>query len=324
MSVLIFTSGGDAPGMNAALRAVTRSILNKGFKVFACSEGFKGVIEGPYQELNLRSVANIIHRGGTIIRTSRCEEFKTKAGRQRAYEALKSAEIKTLIGLGGDGTISGLQVFNSEHPDVQVIGVPCTIDNDYKYSENTIGFATAVETAVEAIDKIRDTASSHQRTFVVEVMGRNSTQLAYSVAIAAGAEYVVDLSEDDSLNKCIEQVERSIKKGKLSSLIVTLEQEGAESSAAAQVKQTLSERLNIDCKSLVLGHIQRGGSPLASDRLLASRMGHQASLPAGYKNFESGVVVQKENQVEFLSFGKLEIVEQNSEQDRLLLETLAN
>lgn len=317
------TSGGDAPGMNAALRAVTRSSLNGQLKVYSCSEGFRGMINGPYSELNLRSVANIIHRGGTVIKTSRCDEFKTPQGRQKAYESLKKFKIQTVIGLGGDGTISGLQVFNKEFPDVQVIGVPCTIDNDYKCSENTIGFSTAVETAVEAIDKIRDTASSHQRTFVVEVMGRKSTQLAYAVAIAAGAEYVVDPSRSESLKACVERVKESIAKGKLSSLIVTLEKEGSESSAAAEVKKELSAKLKIDCKSLVLGHIQRGGSPLAADRLLASRMGYVAARSIGVPS-QSGVVVQSQNEIRFFKFADLAEVSKDSSEDKKLLQTLAN
>jgi len=323
MSVLILTSGGDAPGMNAAFRAVTRSILNQGLKAYSCKEGFRGLISGDYTELNLRSVANIIHRGGTVIKTSRCDEFRTTEGRKKAYMHLQKQKIKTLVGLGGDGTIAGLQTFNSEYPDVQVLGLPCTIDNDYRHSENTVGFATAVETAVEAIDKIRDTASSHQRTFVVEVMGRKSTQLAYAVAISAGAEYVVDPSKKESLNHCIQRVKASIEKGKLSSLIVTLENEGLESTAAVDVKQALSRELEIDCKSLVLGHIQRGGSPLALDRLLASRMGFVASA-AAFEQKESGVVVQVNNKVSFFSFAKLESLPKCSDFDKSLLETLAN
>jgi 6-phosphofructokinase 1 len=323
MSVLVLTSGGDAPGMNAALRAVTRSSLNRGFQIYSSGEGFRGMVRCEYTELNLRSVANIIHRGGTVIKTSRCDEFRTVEGRQKAYKGLKKIGINTVIGLGGDGTIEALAVFNKEFPDIQVIGLPCTIDNDYDCSENTIGFATAVETAVEAIDKIRDTASSHQRTFVVEVMGRKSTQLAYAVAIAAGAEYVVDPTKPDSLNACVERVKESIAKGKLSSLIVTLEKEGSESSAAVEVKEAMSARLNIDCKSLVLGHIQRGGSPLASDRLLASRMGFEAAMAIGDPS-QSGVVVQKKNEIEFFNFKNLEKISKSSEKDKNLLQTLAN
>ena len=323
MSVLIFTSGGDAPGMNAAFRAVTRSVLNNKNKVYSCQEGFKGVIYGDYTELNLRSVANIIHRGGTVIKTSRCDEFRTSEGRKKAYEQMQKKKITTLVGLGGDGTIKGLEVFNAEYPDVQVLGLPCTIDNDYECSENTIGFATAVETAVEAIDKIRDTASSHQRTFVVEVMGRKSTQLAYAVAIAAGAEFVVDPSKEESLRNCVQRVKESIEKGKLSSLIVTLENEGLESTAAADVKKALSKELSIDCKSLVLGHIQRGGSPLALDRLLASRMGFVASQ-AVFEQKDSGVVVQMDNRVSFVPFDQLKVVSKSSDFDKSLLKTLAN
>jgi len=323
MSVLVLTSGGDAPGMNAALRAVTRSVINHKREIFSCSEGFKGLIQGDFSKLSLRSVANIIHRGGTVIKTSRCDEFRTVEGRALAHKNLKSHGIDAIIGLGGEGTISGLKDFNKEHPDIQVVGVPCTIDNDYEFSAKTIGFSTAVETAVEAIDKIRDTASSHQRTFVIEVMGRKSTHLAYAVALAAGAEYVVDLSDDLSLKGCVARVKESIEKGKLSSLIVTLEKEGSDSSSAVEVKAALKSQLDIDCKSLVLGHIQRGGSPLASDRLLASRMGF-AAAEAVCSGEQSGVTVEVDNTVLFKSFESLKTVNLNPQKDKDLLKTLAN
>ncbi|MGH1467473.1 MAG: 6-phosphofructokinase [Bdellovibrionales bacterium] len=321
IKVAVFTSGGDAPGMNAAIRAVTRTAIHQGHAVFGFFEGYKGIINSLSEELSLRSVANIIHRGGTVLKTSRCEEFRTKEGRAKAYQNLIKEDIKCLIGLGGDGTFLGLEIFEKEYPDIQVIGAPCTIDNDYMYSENTIGYATAIETAVEAIDRIRDTASSHQRTFVVEVMGRKSANLAYEVAISAGAECVVDLSEKGSLEKSIEKVKRSIKKGKLSSLIIALEKEGEESSAAATIKRTIIKELEIDCKSVVLGHIQRGGSPLAQDRSLASKMGYSAASQIGKS---SGIVVQANGVVNFKKFSELESVMLRSEDSVLILETLAN
>lgn len=321
MKILVLTSGGDAPGMNAALRAVTRSAIQKNHQVVSSLEGFKGVIKGQFQELNLRSVANIVHRGGTVLKTSRCDEFKTKTGRDKAYAHLKNNGIDCVVGLGGDGTIKGLEIFHEEHSEIQTIGIPCTIDNDYIFSDNTIGFDTAVNTAVDAIDKIRDTAGSHQRTFVVEVMGRKSTQLAYSVAIAAGAEFVVDLGEEKSLDACLSCVKASIKKGKLSSLIVTLEKEGEESSAAAMVKKEIKSKLKIDCKSLVLGHIQRGGSPRAFDRLLASSMGFEASLAFGGV---SGAVVMQKGEVLFKDYKGLAQVSKDIEKDKRILKTLAN
>ncbi len=322
VKVAVFTSGGDAPGMNAAVRAVTRAAVHKGHQVFGYIDGYRGIIASKFKELHLRSVANIIHRGGTILRTSRCEEFKTSQGRAKAYENLKEQGVTCLIGLGGDGTFLGLEIFNKEHPDIQVIGVPCTIDNDYKFSENTIGNVTAIETAVEAIDRIRDTASSHQRTFVVEVMGRKSTNLASEVAISAGAECVVDLSDSSSLTKAVDKVSESIKKGKLSSLIVTLEKEGEESSAASIVKNEIIRKLNIDCKSVVLGHIQRGGSPLAQDRILASKMGFYAASEINSK--KSGVVVQAGGVVSFKKFSVLEKTKSSEAENILILETLAN
>lgn len=321
MKVAIFTSGGDAPGMNAAIRAVTRTLIHNGHEVLGFLDGYKGLISSNFEKLNLRSVANIIHRGGTVLKTSRCEEFKTVEGRVKAYANLKKEGIDCLIGLGGDGTFTGLEVFNKEYPELQVIGVPSTIDNDYEYSENTIGYATAIETAVEAIDRIRDTASSHQRTFVVEVMGRNSANLAFEVAISAGAESVVDLSNKNSLTKALEKVKASISKGKLSSLIITLEQEDKESSAAAFIKNEIINKLKIDCKSVVLGHIQRGGSPVSQDRLLASRMGYCAAAQAGDL---SGIVVQDNGRVVFKIFSNLSKVSFFDVENKIILETLAN
>ncbi len=319
--VAVFTSGGDAPGMNAAIRAVARTSIHQGHEVYGFFEGYKGLISSTFEKLSLRSVANIIHRGGTILKTSRCEEFRTKQGRAQAYQTLCEEGIKCLIGLGGDGTFLGLETFEKEYPDMQVIGVPCTIDNDYVHSENTIGYATAIETAVEAIDRIRDTASSHQRTFVVEVMGRNSANLAYEVAISAGAECVVDLSEEGSLEKALSKVKGSIAKGKLSSLIIALEKEGEESSAAATIKGAIIKDLKIDCKSVVLGHIQRGGSPLALEWSLSSKMGYSAASQIGKK---SGIVVQENGAVLFKEFSQLSEIKHLGVDNALMLETLAN
>jgi 6-phosphofructokinase 1 len=321
MKVAIFTSGGDAPGMNAAVRAVTRTLIQNGHEVFGFEEGYRGVLSSTYRKLDLRDVANIIHRGGTILKTSRCDEFQTKEGRIKAFENLKVLGVEVLVGLGGDGTFAGLEVFHKEHSSVQVIGVPCTIDNDYEYSENTIGFATATETAVQAIDKIRDTASSHQRTFVIEVMGRKSTHLAYAIAISAGAESVVDPSKQETLDLAVSKVQKSIEKGKLSSLIVALERENDGASSAYYIRDEIKKRIGIDCKSLVLGHIQRGGSPLSQDRLLASEMGYLAALQVGKG---SGVVVQNQGKICFSSFTDLKVIENRESSKKLILETLAN
>lgn len=319
--VAVFTSGGDAPGMNAAVRAVTRACIQSSYEVTGYFDGYSGIISDQCEELNLRSVANIIHRGGTVLKTSRCDEFETKAGREKAYSNLKKKNVSCLIGLGGDGTFKGLKIFSEEYSDIQVIGIPCTIDNDYEHSENTIGYSTAMQTAVEAIDRIRDTASSHHRTFVVEVMGRNSANLAYEVAIAAGAESVVDLSKEGSLEGALSKVELSLKKGKLSSLIVALEKEGDESSAANLIKSKIIQNLKIDCKSVVLGHIQRGGSPLSQDRVLASKMGYLAALEVGKS---SGVVVVEKGQVLFRTFDTLVDVQKEDSRNQKILEILSN
>ncbi len=319
--VAIFTSGGDAPGMNAAIRAVTRTAIHQGHKVLGFFEGYKGLMECKFEPLGLRSVANIIHRGGTILKTSRCKEFRGQEGRAKVFNTLKKENIKCLIGLGGNGTFMGLEVFKMEHPDIQVIGVPCTIDNDYEHSENTIGYATSIETAVQAIDRIRDTASSHQRTFVVEVMGRKSTKLAYEVALSAGAECVVDLSDELSLNMALGKVKESIQKGKLSSLIVALEKEGEESFAARIIKDRIVKDIKIDCKSVILGHIQRGGAPLAQDRSLASKMGYCAAVQIGES---SGIVIQNKGVINFKSFFELSKVNILNDKTAVILKTLAN
>ncbi len=319
--VAIFTSGGDAPGMNAAIRAVTRTAIDQGHKVLGFFEGYQGLIESEFKLLDLRSVANIIHRGGTILKTSRCKEFKNEEGRAKAFNTLKRENIKYLVGLGGDGTFMGLKTFKAEYPEIQVIGVPCTIDNDYEYSENTIGYATSIETAVEAIDRIRDTAGSHQRTFVVEVMGRKSPKLAYEVAISAGAECVVDLSKRFSLDTALSKVKESIQKGKLSSLIIALEKEGKESFAARTIKNRIVKDIKIDCKSVVLGHIQRGGKPLAQDRSLASKMGYYGAIQIGKS---SGIVVQDKGVVTFKRFFELSKVNVLNDESAVILRTLAN
>ncbi len=320
--IAVFTSGGDAPGMNPAIRAVTRSCIEKKHEVLGFLNGYHGIIKNESLNMNLRSVANIIHRGGTMLKTSRCDEFEKPEGRQKAYDVLKSHDVSCLIGLGGDGTFRGLKTFHEEHQDIQVIGLPCTIDNDYEFSENTIGYFTAQQTAVEAIDKIRDTASSHHRTFVVEVMGRHSPNLAYEVAIGAGAESVVDLSKKGSLDKAVMKVKKSLEKGKLSSLIVALESEKDGSVSSAQcVQEKIAKELKIDCKSVVLGHIQRGGSPLSLDRVLASKMGFEASKHIGQR---SGVIVVEHGDVVFRSFDELNEAPNLNKDHSEILEVLSN
>jgi 6-phosphofructokinase 1 len=320
MNVGVFASGGDSPGMNAALRSVVRSSIQKGHKVFGVFGGYDGLIQDQTIEMDLRSVANIVHQGGTILKSSRSKEFLTLEGRNKAFENLNSKKIKTLIGLGGDGTIAGLEVFHKEHPSIQTIGVPCTIDNDYIYSEDSIGFDTATNTAVEAMDRVRDTASSHERTFIIEVMGRKSPLLAFDVGVAGGAEFVLDINNPDELKECLNVVSESIQKGKRASLIVVLESKDKSILSAAHfVKEKLEKELSIDSRAVVLGHVQRGGKPSSHDRVLASTMGFIAASALGK---ESGSVVKLEGRIVFLPFAKLkEVVVQSNQKD--LIETLA-
>lgn len=309
--------------MNAAIRSVVRSTLSMGHSVYGYYNGFEGLINNNYEMMTLRSVANIIHQGGTILRTTRSPEFFTEEGRAKVYQNLLKNDIEILVALGGDGTIKGLEVFNSEYPGIRTIGLPCTIDNDCFFSEDCIGYDTATNTAVEAIDRVRDTAGSHQRTFVIEVMGRSSSDLAFSVGLSAGAEYVLDLTDKQNLEDCVQVVSESINKGKRASLIVVLESDKKNNtvSAAHVVTSELEKRLKIDCRALVLGHIQRGGRPTSHDRVLASIMGYQLALSIDGQS-ESGVIVKKRGRVLFRSFERLKKV-QDSQNHLELIKTLS-
>lgn len=324
MNIGVFSSGGDSPGMNAALRSVVRSSIEKGFKVYGVLNGYNGLIGNQFIDLDYRSVANIVHQGGTVLKTSRSKDFLIKENRELAYRNLKAKNITRLIGLGGDGTITGLKVFNEEHSDIQTIGIPCTIDNDYFYSDDCIGYDTATNTAVEAMDRVRDTANSHERTFIIEVMGRKSSSLAFDVGVAGGAEFVLDINQTDALEECIEVVSQSIKKGKRASLIVVLESSNPNvSSAAHYVKEKLEARLSVDARAVVLGHLQRGGRPSSHDRLLASRMGFCA---ANMKFGDSGAVVKNSGLVKFISFKNQKIkraVDESDEENKTLIKTLS-
>ena len=322
MNVGVLASGGDSPGMNAALRSIVRSSIQKGYKVFGVFNGYEGLIQDQTIEMDLRSVANIVHQGGIIINSSRSKKFLTSEGRKEAYQNLKSKNITTLIGLGGDGTIAGLETFHKEYNDIQVLGVPCTIDNDYIYSEDSIGFDTATNTAVEAMDRVRDTAGSHERTFIIEVMGRKSPLLAYDVGVAGGGEFVLDINNSGELKECIRVVSESIKKGKRASLIVVLESKDKSILSAAHfVKEKLENELSIDCRAVVLGYVQRGGKPSSHDRVLASAMGYYAAFVLGG---ESGSVVKQNGQIMFLPFSELKKVVLRTELNhRNLIETLA-
>ena len=289
----VLTSGGDAPGMNAALRAVTRAAISNGIKVKAIYRGYKGLIDGEVEEFTSQNVSGIIQRGGTIIKSARCPEFTTKEGRQKAYETLVRENIDALILIGGDGTFTGGRVFAQEY-NVPVIGIPGTIDNDLWGTDATIGYDTALNTIMHCVDTLRDTATSHERVFLVEVMGRDAGFLTLNAAIAAGAEAAI-IPERATV---LEQIEAAIGQGKRkskNSSIVLVQEHAVEGGAQAVAKMMEEVHPEFSSRVTILGHLQRGGSPSASDRILASRMGiaavqalldEQRNVMVGVKNGE--------------------------------------
>ena len=271
----VLTSGGDSPGMNAALRAVVRTGIFHGNKIFGIKQGYEGMIDGDIIELTLSSVSNLIKYGGTFLLTARCEDFFTKEGRSKAYDNLKKLGIDSLIVIGGDGSFRGLHELINEF-DIQGIGVPGTIDNDLYGTDYTIGFDTAVNTALEAIDKIRDTATSHSRLFIVEVMGRDSGYIGLYTGIGGGAEEILIPETDSDIENLCNRLDAGHRRGKKSSIIVVAE--GDEAGNAFDIKKKIETLVDWDIRISVLGHQQRGGSPTAFDRLLASRLGYEAVL----------------------------------------------
>jgi 6-phosphofructokinase 1 len=269
--IAVFTSGGDSPGMNAALRAVVRTAIYNKLKVVGIYRGFEGMMEGDFVDLDERSVARIIDKGGTIIKSARSEGFRTKEGRRQAYKQIKNAEIDAIIGIGGDGTFTGLNIFQEEF-DIPVIGLPGTIDNDIFGTDYTIGFDTASNNAMEAIDKIRDTATSHNRLFFIEIMGRDAGFLALRCAIAAGAKVVMLPETHMEPSELLAAIKRGGTMRKSSNIVIVGEgnKNGNANELAIMIKEL---EPSFDTKVAVLGHIQRGGSPSAYDRLLASRLG---------------------------------------------------
>ncbi len=272
-NIAVLTSGGDAPGMNAAIRAVVRTAIYNKLKVTAVIHGYEGLIKAEYVNLELSSVANIIQRGGTIIKTGRCQEFFEPEGREKAAKAFKQASFDGLVAIGGDGTFTGANLLWNEHK-IPVVGVPGTIDNDVFGTDYTIGFDTAVNTALEAIDKIRDTAASHDRLFLVEVMGRNSGHIALEVGLAGGAEEVFIPENNVSIEEVCKIIERGIKRGKRSSILICAE--GKVAGRSYEIAEQIKKSGGYEAKICILGHVQRGGSPTAKDRNLASRLGSAA------------------------------------------------
>ena len=286
----VLTSGGDAPGMNAAVRAVVRTGIYHGLEVYGIMRGYNGMVDNDIFRMEGKSVANIIQRGGTILKTSRCKEFFTPEGRKKAYENLKKFGINGLVIIGGDGSFRGAQTFSNEY-DIPCVGLPGTIDKDIAGTDFTIGFDTAVNTAVEAIDKIRDTADAHDRLFIIEVMGRDAGYIALHSGIATGAESVLIPERKTDIEAIIKQLAEKERRHKLVNLIVVAE--GDNFCGANEVGKIITERLPMqDVRVCILGHIQRGGSPSCFDRLIASRMGYSAveCLLEGRHNVFVGIV----------------------------------
>ncbi len=286
----VFTSGGDSPGMNACIRAVVRTAIYHNVEVYGIKRGYDGMINGSIQVMNSHSVSNIIQKGGTILKSARSMEFMTVEGRKKAYQQLRNFDIEGLVAIGGNGTFTGAKIFLEEF-GIPTIGCPGTIDNDLYGTDYTIGYDTAVNTALEAIDKIRDTADSHNRVFFIEVMGRDSGYIAIQSGIGGGAEMIMVPETDTTIDDVINTLEKGRLRNKSSAIIVVAEgdEEGNATEIAAKVKGRLSD---LDIKVTTLGHIQRGGAPTSRDRILASRTGVAAveGLLKGIKNVMSGII----------------------------------
>ena len=291
--IVVLTSGGDAPGMNAALRAVVRTASHYNIECYGVREGYNGLIHDDFTKLGPRSVKNIITEGGTILKSARSLEFKTKEGRKKAFENCRKHGIDGLVCIGGDGTFRGANIFNEEW-GIKVIGVPGTIDNDIFGTDNTIGYDTALNTAMEAIDKIRDTATSHNRVFFVEVMGRDAGFIALNSGLATGAIEILIPERKDSIDDLFARFEKAEKAGKASSIVVVAEGETL-GNIYDIAKATKAGFPDYDIRVAVLGHIQRGGSPSCADRVLASRLGYGAvtGLMEGRTNVMVGLQSNK-------------------------------
>ncbi len=300
-SIGILTSGGDAPGMNAAIRAVTRSAIYNNLKVFGIYRGYRGLVTDEIVEFRSQNVSNIIQMGGTILKTARCKEFMTPEGRKQAYENMQKHGIDALVVIGGDGSLTGARIFAQEF-DIPCIGLPGTIDNDLFGTDTTIGYDTALNTILDAVDKIRDTATSHERLFFVEVMGRDAGFLALNGAIAAGAESAIIPEFDTKVDQLQEFIEQGFRKSKSSSIVLVAESEltGGAMHYAERVK---NEYPQYDVRVTILGHLQRGGRPTAHDRIIASRMGVASiqALMEGQRNVMIGI---DDDQIVYVPFTK--------------------
>lgn len=291
----VLTSGGDAPGMNAAIRSVVRTCAYHNIECIGIYRGYQGLIEGDFKEMGPRSVKNIINKGGTILKSARSKDFMTEQGRKVAFENMQKQGIDSLVVIGGDGSFTGGLVFNKEF-NVPVIGIPGTIDNDIYGTSHTLGFDTALNTVVDAIDKIRDTANSHNRLFFIEVMGRDAGHIALNAGIGAGAEDILIPEEDLGLEHLLDSLKRSKVSGKSSSIVVVAEGENTTGKNVMELKEYVEKNMpEYDVRVSVLGHLQRGGSPSCFDRVLASRLGVKAveSLLEGKSGYMAGLLNDK-------------------------------
>ncbi|MCK7590906.1 6-phosphofructokinase [Subsaxibacter sp. CAU 1640] len=287
----VMTSGGDSPGMNAAIRSVVRTCAYHNIECVGIYRGYEGMIEGDFKAMDARSVKGIINKGGTVLKSARSKEFRTEEGRKTAHQKLTEANIDALVLIGGDGTFTGGLIFNKEY-DFPIIGIPGTIDNDIYGTSHTLGFDTALNTVVECIDKIRDTASSHNRLFFVEVMGRDVGHIALNAGVGAGAEEILIPEEDLGLDRLLESLQRSKQSGKSSSIVVVAEGDKIGKNVFELKDYVEENMIEYDVRVSVLGHMQRGGSPSCFDRVLASRMGVKAveSLLEGKTNYMVGLL----------------------------------
>jgi len=318
-SLAVLCSGGDSPGMNPAIRSVVRTAIGLGINIYGIYRGYTGLLEGDMHKLSLSSVSNIIQRGGTILDTSRCPEFHTPQVRQEAAHLLARKHIDGLIVIGGNGSFTGAMNLHKEHT-IPVIGIPGTIDNDIAGTEYTIGFNTAVQTAINAVDNIRDTASAHQHTFLIEVMGRTSSSIALQVALCTGAEQVVLPNQGINYQDIADTIHKGVARGKTSSIIIVAE--GEKEGVCYQIRDMLMKQYQLEIRVCILGHIQRGGSPTALDRTIASKMGY-AAVHALQQGQHAHVTAFNKGEVELVPLAnclgkRTEIIDQQLELIRAL------
>jgi 6-phosphofructokinase 1 len=313
--IAVLTSGGDSPGMNAAIRAVVRTGINEGFEMVGSMRGYQGLIDGEIVPLHSRSVSNIIQRGGTILKSARCKAFYEKEGREKAYHKMQATGIDALVVIGGDGTFTGAKIFSKEF-GVPIVGLPGTIDNDLYGTDFTIGYDTAINTVMEAVDKLRDTAYSHDRLFIIEVMGRDAGFIALFSGVATGAEMILVPESPTYIDELLYTLEKDWKKNKTSGIIIV--SEGDDFGGAIEVQEEINKKFpEFQTRVTILGHIQRGGSPSAMDRVLASRLGHAAIMTL--KDGVSGVMLgMVDNEIELTSFEKS--IKHHQEMDLELLD----